>query len=67
MSISDSKKKSLLKATSWRITATVTTTCIAFGITGNIGSALSIGSIEFFLKFVIYYYHERAWTKVKIR
>jgi uncharacterized membrane protein len=35
-------------------------------ITGNIESALSIGFVEFFVKFVIYYYHERLWTKIKL-
>ncbi|MCO4837691.1 MAG: DUF2061 domain-containing protein [Oceanospirillaceae bacterium] len=62
----ESKKRSILKATTWRVTATCTTTLIAFLITGNIESALSIGFIEFFLKFVIYYYHERLWTKIKL-
>jgi adenylylsulfate kinase len=61
----ESKKRSILKATTWRITATCTTTAIAFVITGNIESALTIGSIEFFLKFAIYYYHERLSTKIK--
>ncbi|MDC1341905.1 DUF2061 domain-containing protein [Candidatus Njordibacter sp. Uisw_002] len=62
----ESKKRSILKATTWRVTATCTTTLIAFLITGNIESALSIGFVEFFVKFVIYYYHERLWTKIKL-
>ena len=63
----ESKKRSLLKATSWRITATCTTTVIAYFITGNIESAMTIGSIEFFVKFAIYYYHERLWTNIKLK
>ena len=59
----DSKLKSLYKTISWRITATVTTILIAFIILGDITPALAIGGIEFFAKMVIYYYHERAWTK----
>ena len=62
----ESKKRSILKATTWRVTATCTTTLIAFLITGHIESALSIGFVEFFVKFVIYYYHERLWTKIKL-
>ena len=27
----------------------------------------SIGSIEFFVKFAIYYYHERLWTNIKLK
>jgi uncharacterized membrane protein len=63
----ESKKRSILKAATWRITATCTTTAIAFFITGNVESAITIGSIEFFLKFAIYYYHERIWTYVKLQ
>ena len=59
----DSKLKSFYKTISWRITATVTTILIAFIILGDITPALAIGGIEFFAKMVIYYYHERAWTK----
>jgi uncharacterized membrane protein len=62
----ESRTRSLLKAISWRITATLTTIIIAYVITGQIDAALAIGSIEFFLKFVIYYVHERAWLKIKI-
>lgn len=59
----DSKLKSLYKTISWRITATVTTILIAYIILGDITPALAIGGIEFFAKMIIYYYHERAWTK----
>ncbi|MBL4680946.1 MAG: DUF2061 domain-containing protein [Pseudomonadales bacterium] len=60
----ESKLRSLLKALSWRIIATLTTTVIAYVITGEIAAALTIGGIEFVLKFVIYYVHERAWQWV---
>ncbi len=60
----ESPLRSLLKAFSWRIVATTTTALIAFFITGDVATALSIGGIEFVLKFVIYYLHERAWQLV---
>ena len=60
----ESPLRSLLKAFSWRIVATTTTALIAFFITGDIATAISIGSIEFVLKFFIYYGHERAWQLV---
>ena len=62
-----SKKRSLFKALSWRVTATATTTIIALAITGSAGAAITIGSIEFFLKFIIYYYHERMWLRIKLK
>lgn len=60
----ESHLRSMLKAFSWRIVATTTTTTIAYSMTGQIGTALSIGGIEFFIKFFIYYAHERAWQLV---
>lgn len=60
----ESHVRSMLKAFSWRIVATTTTTTIAYGMTGQVRTALSIGGIEFFIKFFIYYAHERAWQLV---
>lgn len=57
----ESHLRSVLKAFSWRIVATLTTGAIAYGITGEIDTAIMIGSIEFVLKMFIYYLHERAW------
>ena len=60
----ESRLRSLLKAFSWRIFATLTTVLIAWAITGKIDAAILIGSVEFVLKFFIYYLHERAWQLV---
>lgn len=65
--MSDSHVRSLAKAFSWRIVATLTTATIAWFITGSIGTALQIGAIEFVLKFLIYYMHERAWAAIPSR
>ena len=62
----DTHLRSLLKATSWRVVATLTTTIIAFFITGEVGTAMAIGSIEFVVKFFIYYLHERAWLVIPV-
>ncbi len=57
--------KSLLKTISWRIVGTIDTITISFIITGEITSALSIGSIEVVTKMILYYFHERLWSKSK--
>ncbi len=57
----ESHLRSVLKALSWRIIATLTTALIAYAITGEIDTAILIGSIEFVLKIFIYYAHERVW------
>ena len=63
----DSHIRSLAKAFSWRIVATLTTATIAWAVTGSLDTAALIGGIEFVLKFFIYYLHERAWTLVPNR
>ena len=60
----DSHIRSVLKGITWRILATTTTTIIAYFVTGEIKTALSIGAIEFIGKVFIYYLHERAWLMV---
>lgn len=60
----ESTLRSLIKAVSWRIIATLTTICIAWLVFDDIDKALAVGGIEFFVKFVIYFLHERAWQLV---
>ena len=57
----ESRTRSVLKALSWRVIATTTIITIAYFTTGDIEAALEIGAIEFFIKFALYYLHERAW------
>ena len=65
LKIQTSRTRSLAKALTWRITATLTTTLITYFITGEFKTAVIIGGIEFALKFAIYYVHERAWNLVR--
>lgn len=58
----DSQVRSLVKAISWRIVGTLDTIVISWIITGTLTLALSIGSIELFSKFFLYYAHERLWN-----
>ena len=61
----DSSTKSLVKALSWRIIGTIDTILISWLLTGTLSVALSIGSIEVFSKFFLYYGHERIWNLIK--
>lgn len=59
---SETNVRSLLKAISWRIIASIVTTIIAFtfGL-----PAKAIGLVFFadlIIKFVLYYLHERIWV-----
>lgn len=60
----DSKRKSLYKTVSWRILATGTTGTIGYILTGSLALAGSIMTFDFFIKMILYYYHERLWTKL---
>lgn len=60
----ESRLRSLLKGLSWRIVATSTIIIIAWYTTGNIELALEIGFIEFFIKLLLYYTHERVWQAI---
>lgn len=60
----DGHARSVTKAASWRILASLDTTLLAFIFTGSIGAALSIGGLELITKLGLYYVHERAWARV---
>jgi len=60
----DTHRRSIAKAVSWRVFATVVTACVALAITGNLQLAATIGIIDSLLKFAVYYLHERIWNKV---
>jgi len=62
----ESHIRSILKGISWRFIATTDTILIVLLITcimGNcsVEAAITIGVTEFFIKFFIYYLHERIW------
>ena len=58
-----SKKRHLTKTFTWRITATLTTMIIAWLVSRDPLTGLTIGGFEFFIKMPVYYFHERAWHK----
>lgn len=64
--ISEEKlKRSLVKTISWRVVGTIATVVISYIITGTLALAFSIGVIELISKLVLYFFHERAWNKIK--
>lgn len=63
----DSHKRSVVKAISWRVLGTIDTFLLSWLITGRVDLAAAIGGTEVITKMILYYLHERAWTKIKIR
>ena len=62
-SVSDSKKRHVLKTFSWRLVGTLDTILIGLLISGNPFVGLKIGMAEVITKMVLYYLHEKVWYK----
>lgn len=60
----ESYGRTTTKTTTWRVIASIDTTLLAWYFTGSIGTAISIGGLEIITKLVLYFFHERAWTKI---
>ena len=61
----DTHRRSFMKTISWRVVATVVTGLITLWLTGRIDFAISVGLADTFVKFFVYYLHERMWSKVR--
>ncbi len=61
----ETKIRSIVKSISWRILATLTTVSLVFIFFHRIDIALELGGVEIVAKMFIYYFHERAWDKIK--
>lgn len=61
----ETKRRSIVKAITWRTLGTMDTIVIAYVLTGEIKTALSIGGIEIFTKMILYFFHERIWNMIK--
>lgn len=61
----EKKRRSIVKAMSWRLSGTLFTTVMAYVITGKITMAASIGAVELVTKAALYYLHERVWDRIR--
>ena len=65
-----SKKRSLVKAFTWRFTATIDTFIISYLVIwqsdfSTLETARMIAGLEVLTKITIYYFHERLWSYIK--
>ena len=63
--MTDTHSRSVAKAVSWRVVATVTTMTLVYIFTGSLAITAGVGFLEASAKIVLYYAHERAWNIVK--
>lgn len=64
----ESHLRSLIKGISWRIVATTDTILVVLLVTCLVGEcsleqAVKIGLVEFLIKYLAYYVHERVWQR----
>lgn len=62
--LSDSHRRSIAKAVSWRITGTLDTFVISWIITGSLSLAGGIAVTEVVTKIILYWLHERVWNRI---
>ena len=58
------RKRSLVKAVSWRSLATMSTIAIVYAFTGKAALSLGVGAVEVAVKLLLYYGHERLWNGI---
>lgn len=56
--------RSLAKAVSWRIVASLATMLLVFLFTRKVALSLAVGGVEFVAKIGLFWLHERAWDHV---
>ncbi len=56
--------RSIFKALSWRVIATVVTFLTAWFLTGTVEIAAKIGLADTVIKLAVFYGHERFWNKL---
>ncbi len=61
----ETKTRSLIKALSWRIIASITTALIAYSFGVPMKAVGLIFFTDLIVKFLLYFFHERAWSLVK--
>lgn len=59
-----SKRRSLAKTVTWRLTGTLDTLILSWVITGSTTVAGAIALSEVGTKMLLYFLHERAWARV---
>ncbi len=63
-SLGESHMRTVIKAISWRVIATMTTMILVYIFTKELFVSIGVGVFEVIAKITFYYIHERIWHKV---
>ncbi len=61
----ESHKRSILKAITWRVLATLVTILVVYFVTKKVALALGVGFVDAAIKMFVYYAHERVWDRTR--
>jgi uncharacterized membrane protein len=64
VNFTNSKKLSLYKSISWRVSGSMISFIIVYLISTDVKISISFSCYEFILKTVLYYVHDRAWNNL---
>ncbi len=64
LQIHEGKRRSLVKAVTWRVIATLTTMVLVFIATGELTVTLGVGVLDVVTKLIFYFGHERMWNLI---
>jgi uncharacterized membrane protein len=64
--MSDSRKRHIAKAVTWRLVGTIDTMLLSWLVTGSALAGVKIGVAEVLTKMLLYYLHERLWFKIDL-
>lgn len=59
------RRRSLVKAVTWRAIATLTTMTLVFIYTREWDITLGVGALDVTSKLIFYFAHERIWAMIK--
>jgi adenylylsulfate kinase len=63
--VEETRFRSIVKALSWRVLATLTTALLVYAFTQRFDLAITIGVLEAGAKMVLYFAHERLWNRLR--
>lgn len=62
--MNETHARSFAKAISWRMMGTITTSLLILVITRKWALSIEIGVLEFMVKAIAFYFHERLWSRI---
>jgi len=62
--VRETRRRSLVKAISWRVVALIITAVVGYALSRSVTFAISLSVIDSAIKIAAYYLHERAWISI---